>query len=322
MELVGGQRADAVPLRPQRMEVDSLDHRRVACRSQPRLGKRRLGGGQQGDDHVRAALHGQRLARLATPQLAGSLTAVDARSPIDAWAVGSAGTATLAEHWDGTNWSVVPTPAPSRPGRAARGRHRRYVRCLGGGRLHRSQRVRPQPHPPDRALGRQHKDKCATDITRGYSDGSRTTSCVTSTSPGSVPEWSATSRPITSNPAIVKRWNGTSWSNLSVPCISARAATAPTGRWPPSRLSAPRHLGVRRCWDEFQHSIFSEATALHFASGAWSWISLPGPDNQQAVYGSTTIPGTRGCGRSARAASSTSNGRPLVGRPLIVEFGP
>ena len=53
----------------------------------------------------------------ATPQLAGSLTAVDARSPIDAWAVGSAGTATLAEHWDGTNWSVVPTPAL--PGPAA-----------------------------------------------------------------------------------------------------------------------------------------------------------------------------------------------------------
>ena len=111
-ELVGGQRADAVPLRPQRMEVDSLDHRRVACRSQPRLGKRRLGGGQQGDDHVRAALHGQRLARVGdSAARRAAATAVDARSPIDAWAVGSAGTATLAEHWDGTNWSVVPTPA-------------------------------------------------------------------------------------------------------------------------------------------------------------------------------------------------------------------
>ncbi len=41
------------------------------------------------------------------------LNAVTALSPSDAWAVGNAsdGSATLAEHWDGQAWTVVPTPA-------------------------------------------------------------------------------------------------------------------------------------------------------------------------------------------------------------------
>jgi hypothetical protein len=50
-----------------------------------------------------------------------ALLATAALSPTDAWAVGAEPnpdqylTATLAEHWDGTQWSIVPTPAISAP---------------------------------------------------------------------------------------------------------------------------------------------------------------------------------------------------------------
>src|SRR5205823_13678772 len=39
---------------------------------------------------------------------------VAAISPNDVWAVGyySNGTITLVEHWDGTQWSIVPSPNP------------------------------------------------------------------------------------------------------------------------------------------------------------------------------------------------------------------
>ena len=55
-------------------------------------------------------------------QAAGNiLLATEALSPTDAWGVGALPnptqslTATLAEHWDGTQWSIVPTPPISQP---------------------------------------------------------------------------------------------------------------------------------------------------------------------------------------------------------------
>jgi len=41
-----------------------------------------------------------------------ALDAVAVVSANDVWAVGRAGNNTLAEHWDGSQWSVVPTPNP------------------------------------------------------------------------------------------------------------------------------------------------------------------------------------------------------------------
>lgn len=49
-----------------------------------------------------------------TPAVAqpGVLSAVAAISPTDVWAVGDAGGQALAEHWNGSQWTVVPTFAP------------------------------------------------------------------------------------------------------------------------------------------------------------------------------------------------------------------
>jgi hypothetical protein len=49
-------------------------------------------------------------------QLVGSLQAVSATSPTDAWAVGSrwtgTQTSTLIQHWDGAGWTKIPSPSP------------------------------------------------------------------------------------------------------------------------------------------------------------------------------------------------------------------
>ena len=57
-----------------------------------------------------------------SPNVQGStLNAVAAISPTDAWAVGFQndnqlnGSRTLAEHWDGQKWTVVPSPNPGSP---------------------------------------------------------------------------------------------------------------------------------------------------------------------------------------------------------------
>lgn len=44
------------------------------------------------------------------PGAGNTLSAVEALSPTDVWAVGSSDTGSLAVHWDGTMWRHVPTP--------------------------------------------------------------------------------------------------------------------------------------------------------------------------------------------------------------------
>ena len=79
----------------------------------------------RGNDHT-LVLHwnGTRWAKVRSPnpsQRLSSLQAVDALSPSDVWAVGSAGfvadhtesVRTVTLHWDGASWSQVPAPDPS-----------------------------------------------------------------------------------------------------------------------------------------------------------------------------------------------------------------
>ena len=54
--------------------------------------------------------------QVSVPQPAGqqaSLAGVDDLTPGNAWAVGTSGGLTLIEHWDGTSWSIVPSPDPA-----------------------------------------------------------------------------------------------------------------------------------------------------------------------------------------------------------------
>ena len=50
---------------------------------------------------------------VSSPVAGAALTSVTATSPSDVWAVGYTATAGLAMHYDGTNWTVSPLPAPS-----------------------------------------------------------------------------------------------------------------------------------------------------------------------------------------------------------------
>jgi len=64
--------------------------------------------------HAQAAAAGWRLVPSPDPgPIDNSLAAVAAVSARDVWAVGQAGFRTLAEHWDGASWTVVPTPNPA-----------------------------------------------------------------------------------------------------------------------------------------------------------------------------------------------------------------
>lgn len=57
--------------------------------------------------------------RSTDPSLEYQINSIDAISPWDVWAVGYAsddnGMHALIEHWDGTSWSIVPSPSPTAP---------------------------------------------------------------------------------------------------------------------------------------------------------------------------------------------------------------
>src|SRR5207248_10198821 len=64
-----------------------------------------------------AASSGWTVTATASPGTTNFLNGVSATSPTDAWAVGyqydsSDRQLTIAEHWDGIRWSIVPTPNP------------------------------------------------------------------------------------------------------------------------------------------------------------------------------------------------------------------
>ena len=59
----------------------------------------------------------ERVSSPNPPQAAGEMTSVSAASPDDAWMVGLSASdtrvfTTLAEHWDGHTWRIVPSPSP------------------------------------------------------------------------------------------------------------------------------------------------------------------------------------------------------------------
>ncbi|WP_026422130.1 hypothetical protein [Actinokineospora inagensis] len=47
------------------------------------------------------------------PSSSANLNAISATSATDVWAVGAVGSQALAEHWNGTAWTIVPTPTVS-----------------------------------------------------------------------------------------------------------------------------------------------------------------------------------------------------------------
>jgi hypothetical protein len=260
-----------------------------------------------------------------TPQPAGSgFTAVDAESPTDAWAVGSAGPATLAEHWDGATWSIVPTPVLPGPAvlRSVAVAAVSDVWAVGD-------YTDPDAFEHSRVPLIEHWDgttwtRVPTHITPDYSDGFQDYFLRDVAVAGGRAWVVGDQQAYHIDRSIVERWNGTRWSNLSVPAYSGSSGNCNDRPLVTvSAVSASNIWAFGRCWDEFQRTYFSEATSLHFAGGSWNWTTLPGPYNQQAVSGSTTIPGTqRMWAVGSGSLVDEVTGDPLSGGHSLVEFGP
>jgi hypothetical protein len=164
---------------------------------------------------------GVRWRIVATPGLASpaGLNGVASIATDDAWAVGDESGATLAEHWDGSAWSVVPTPNPGGVGgdglvavAAATATDVWAVgsQTIGGGAQPLAERwdgsawsVVPTPDPFPGGAG--FSGVAAVDASLAWAVGAGTRS------DGSIAPF-------------IERWDGTGWTVESIPPV--RASTA------------------------------------------------------------------------------------------------
>jgi hypothetical protein len=212
---------------------------------------------------------------------------VAAVSPADAWAVGyyyseAAGVAgALIEHWDGTQWSIVPNPASSQTGTRLAA-----ITALSATDVW--------------AVGEQNAGTSTQVPFTEHWDGTSWT--VVPAPPAAAPSrfiavsadspsdaWAVGSQlePGTTNAAtsLVEHWNGTEWSvvtglpDLSSSELLAVYAASPSDVWAPVYgLRTDSDLGT----DEF----------LHWDGSSWTTVPVPGPHEYGVDDEYTGITGT------------------------------
>lgn len=226
---------------------------------------------------------------VASPFIAGSsLAGAAVIGPGDMWAVGEIGTGTgpfqtLAEHFNGTSWSVVPTPSLNASLAGVAGAAGNDVWAVG-----------------DQAQGSsvlpliEHWDGTSWSVTPSpkLPKGSQLTG-VTAPAPDNA--W-AVGTAGGSSDALVEHWDGTSWSILSSPAFTgvtisggAVSADSATDVWALGGLatSATTSENVSLHWDG---TSWAQIPAAHLRFGGVRALAALSPANVWAVGTGPGVP--------------------------------
>ncbi|WP_030437741.1 hypothetical protein [Actinoplanes subtropicus] len=258
------------------------------------------------------------------------LTAVSAVDATHAFAVGSAGSRTIAERWDGTRWSLLPTPTPDSGGTllGVSAVSSTDVWAVGSGKAN----ATANQH----ALI-EHFDGASWTIvpnpSNGVMDSLRAVSARSATDVWAV----GTNGQNTTTLPLVEHWNGTSWSIVASARLGASATgffngvtTSPNGDvWAVGTVTAPavpegsNRAALIERWngsafvqvaapptadprftttltavaesgsdDVYAVGAFGHSgIALHWNGTAWSTITLPAVANSTVTLNAVTVAG-------------------------------
>ena len=203
-----------------------------------------------------------------------TFTGVTEISPCDVWAVGSfadsSGQHTLALHWDGSQWSVVPSPNPANTFsqfRAVRAVSTNDVWAVGSSFSN--------------ATGFQtlieHWNGTQWSVVRSPNPGAPSTNntllglAVTSTSNA----WAVgTSSTATADHTLILRWNGTQWSQVTSP--------TPDGN---DQLRSASATSASNAWAVGASSDGSKTVILHWNGTIWKQVASPSPTADNGLLG-------------------------------------
>src|SRR5439155_2648324 len=218
-----------------------------------------------------------------SPNVAGesnALTGVTVVSATDVWAVGTRVSATsargLAEHWDGSSWSIVPTPQPPQPGGL------NAVDAVGADDVWAVGSYSADDGGPHPLV--EHWDGAIWSLVPAP-DGGTTSNDLTGVVALSADDVWAVGFTSSEGPnqTLIEHWNGAAWSEVPSPdqgtgenFLWAVAATSPTDVWAAGQYDAA--------------SGHTATLVLHWDGAGWSAVPSPnvGPlDN--ALFAITAI---------------------------------
>jgi hypothetical protein len=223
--------------------------------------------------------------QVATPNIVQSderLLAVSASGASDAWAVGNSNTIsfashnTLAAHWDGTAWTIVPTPAAASGGRLAS--------LYGVADLSPANAWAVGQGKDSRPLA-EHWDGTAWSVVPvpvptappGTSFANAALSSISAVSPADI--WAVGTTTAIQGTSVVKftlamHYNGTAWSIVKTPNTAE-----------PTALNAVTTISANDAWavgNSFNNvhdtsaTVADKAVTEHWDGTAWSIVASPG----------------------------------------------
>jgi hypothetical protein len=226
---------------------------------------------------------GTHWSRVASPNPgsdANELSGVSAVSPTEAWAVGGAGTLlpgpylryrTLVLHWDGTTWSQVASPNPSRGGNVLFG-----VSALSSAD---AWAVGYDDIPSEHETLILHWDSTGWSRVIGPNPGSGSNELHAVSAVSPTDAWAVgDSRGFATSvhETLIVHWNGRRWSQVRSPnpgasfnTLTGVSAVSSTDAWA---------VGIYRDEAEIGHTL-----ALHWDGTSWSQIKTP---NRGSIHNS------------------------------------
>jgi hypothetical protein len=220
---------------------------------------------------------------------------VAALSPDSAWAVGWFGNdgtigqvLPLIEHWDGTQWSIIPSPAVAGSSGMLTG-----LTVVSPDNIW---AVGVQNMPEAQTYGAQlieHWDGSTWSIVPAPASADQAASALVAVSADSASDiWAVGGTGLDSSSSaapLVEHWNGSTWGIQQVPGIGTSTITSvyaagPDDVWAiahPFLYSNPDDLGLE------YSSVF-----LHWDGSTWTTVPLPGPQEYGLIYDYSTIAGS------------------------------
>jgi hypothetical protein len=210
---------------------------------------------------------GARLTQTLQTEIAGVLNDVATISPTDAWAVGQLNNSgypkTLIEHWDGTSWTIVPSPSPGLSdylygvSAAAPG----DVWAAGDYSPPGNQGLQPLYLHWD-GTSWQHVDGGSISFFGGVIYG------ITATSPSDVwaVGYTGTDQGFVYAP-LTEHWDGSKWSVVPI--------SPPPGEMGTSELLAVDSLSASDAW-AVGYGVNTGPLSEHWDGASWNFVDMPG----------------------------------------------
>ena len=197
-----------------------------------------------------AAARGCAWHKVPSPSIGGVLWGVLALSNTDAWAVGSNGGSGIAEHWDGTRWTWIPSPQPGNYANDLNG-----VAALSSSdvwAVGSHQNYKGMYQEPQKTLV-EHWDGASWSVIASPNPGMfyNSLSAVTALAPNDIWAVGAQGTVQGHSKTLIEHWDGAHWSVVHSPNIgtSANGLSAVTAfsaaRRTAGHPSSSRKTGVR-----------------------------------------------------------------------------